>query len=694
MMLIIYRSSKTLLLFVIRDHIREMTPLEALRDQMIKDVEKLWGNIMKPTQFEDSKVTDFFDFEFTSLPHKLLQEDLFNKEIELMRDRFVNPNAKGYVFNPKYKKSVPIDDFEMYAKDIWEVIYANKDLDIPTQKEMLAMYRCDEISSALYRPFEEQIIEWSEILKKKQLVSKFGSKSHDIIEKTLAHFMDQTKLYVPDVVHKKCEEFKERMVSEVAILFTSQIALIKQQSLDAFKKFMFSNVQKKIDDNEIVDDFTNTTKQTHDYITNFFTGLAEESIYPGLNSDEQFNFNPSLESLEEEIKNIIEEYRHKQVEVIVKIQIDEMKKHIREDINQWVTKPTEKLWVTLSNYLTKVVTEEKEHLAKSLKDLDIADCSKFVPRIRVAARNEIVTKVREMSNVISLTLTSRFEDLFKRDENNILRAWKNMEQIKEDYTKARQEAIKILDIFFLCRLDHREFDDIHLRLPKLDESGGIGDFAFPASDDIRKVLKHVKVEESSTNADEGNEVEKKDVMSLFEENLIMSENICIRAYENYIMRTDNIYGDVQRAQLIAQQNKANIPYWVYILLVVLGWDEIYSIIRNPIYLILILVVVVFLFQTWLKSKVQELIEDPETNPTIAFALQMAQVHIFPYLAMANVERMIPPPATLTSTNTTSSRNSSSNVRFEESSSESTVRQRSQVKKAKMENQISLHQHDE
>ncbi|EFC50133.1 predicted protein, partial [Naegleria gruberi] len=153
------KSSKTLLLFVIRDHIREMTPLEALRDQMIKDVEKLWGNIMKPTQFEDSKVTDFFDFEFTSLPHKLLQEDLFNKEIELMRDRFVNPNAKGYVFNPKYKKSVPIDDFEMYAKDIWEVIYANKDLDIPTQKEMLAMYRCDEISSALYRPFEEQIIE-------------------------------------------------------------------------------------------------------------------------------------------------------------------------------------------------------------------------------------------------------------------------------------------------------------------------------------------------------------------------------------------------------------------------------------------------------------------------------------------------------------------------------------------------------
>ena len=68
------QSSKTLLLFVIRDHIAQTSPLQVLKKQILQDIDKIWNSIIKTPQFTESKVSDFFDFQFASLPHKQLQE--------------------------------------------------------------------------------------------------------------------------------------------------------------------------------------------------------------------------------------------------------------------------------------------------------------------------------------------------------------------------------------------------------------------------------------------------------------------------------------------------------------------------------------------------------------------------------------------------------------------------------------------
>ena len=46
-------DKKTLLLFVIRDH-TSFTPLEALAKAIREDIAKIWGQIAKPEQFEES----------------------------------------------------------------------------------------------------------------------------------------------------------------------------------------------------------------------------------------------------------------------------------------------------------------------------------------------------------------------------------------------------------------------------------------------------------------------------------------------------------------------------------------------------------------------------------------------------------------------------------------------------------------
>jgi GTPase Era involved in 16S rRNA processing len=52
------RSSKTLLLFIIRDYIN--TPVDKLKTTLLSDLDKLWQGITKLDVFTESAVTDFF----------------------------------------------------------------------------------------------------------------------------------------------------------------------------------------------------------------------------------------------------------------------------------------------------------------------------------------------------------------------------------------------------------------------------------------------------------------------------------------------------------------------------------------------------------------------------------------------------------------------------------------------------------
>lgn len=64
---------------------------------------------------------------------------------------------EGGVFLPEYHRRIPADGFSHYANGIWDQIVHNKDLDLPTQQELLAQFRCDEISREVLVAFDEAI---------------------------------------------------------------------------------------------------------------------------------------------------------------------------------------------------------------------------------------------------------------------------------------------------------------------------------------------------------------------------------------------------------------------------------------------------------------------------------------------------------------------------------------------------------
>ena len=111
-------NQRTLLLFVIRDHIGT-TPLANLAATLETDLSRIWESLSKPEGLESCKLSDFFDLSFTALPHKILAADKFESDVQALRKRFVDKSNEGYVFKPAYHKRIPADGVALYMEGIW-----------------------------------------------------------------------------------------------------------------------------------------------------------------------------------------------------------------------------------------------------------------------------------------------------------------------------------------------------------------------------------------------------------------------------------------------------------------------------------------------------------------------------------------------------------------------------------------------
>lgn len=76
-------------------------------------------SLTQPEGLENSRIDDFFDFDFTTLPHKLLQPQEFDKQVLQLRGRFTDRSSKGFIFKPEYHKRIPADGLPRYLETIW-----------------------------------------------------------------------------------------------------------------------------------------------------------------------------------------------------------------------------------------------------------------------------------------------------------------------------------------------------------------------------------------------------------------------------------------------------------------------------------------------------------------------------------------------------------------------------------------------
>ncbi|OHE99198.1 sey1 [Colletotrichum orchidophilum] len=582
-------SMRSLLFFVIRDHLGT-TPLANLRNTLIQDLTKIWSSISKPQGLENSRIEDYFDFAFAALPHKILQADKFTTEIQKLGRRFTaghrtsgasTQEFDGGVFLPEYHRRIPADGFSLFAEGIWDQIVNNKDLDLPTQQELLAQFRCDEISREVLIGFDSTVVPLEEKQSesaragKPAVLADLGVTGRESREKCLKAFENQASRYHKGVYVRKRQDLEAKIDGRLKTLYNAQLSAAHKAAIASFSEHVSGAVkagQKSGAAYEFAEIVTAEKKKTLE----FFKSEAESLAIPDVAWS---NFKSQYVLFEKELDDVSGKLRKEEMRRLATRVERWVKSRLGDAIGlefnklgsgragsgapETGEKPAEKdLWDRIWTVFVDIVKDAQGRFTDRAKSFEATHDEVEVGlwRLRrkswVALRERIEEEVME-GNIL-LKLRENFEDKFRYDEAGVPRIWRPTDDIEGIYTKARESTLTLIPL-----------------LSKFKLSESYGPPELPAW--IGNQPSGVEPSDEEDLTPIGG-VDEEDGKSLEEEMTVLSESKRQDLVIRFKKTADGVYVEAKRSAI---GGVAQVPLYFYALLVALGWNEIIAVVRNP-----------------------------------------------------------------------------------------------------------------
>jgi len=566
------RNHKILIFFIIRDQ-DNVTPLSELKRVLLEDIEKIWKELSKPSEFANSKETDYFDFDFTALPHKNYSPDQFKTQVDVLRQRFLDPNLNDFIPKKKYRnEDVPADGLYQYSFQVWETIKSNRDLDLPSQKEMLALYRCDEFLESSFNQFTSEIRPTRESIEKGRLVNNFGEQSKKILDEAIKRYDEPSSRYHPETVAKKRQVLNDRILTDLKYLFDKQIEKLYEKTIEFYNSLVQEAVKpiggsgnsngstaiKRSGANNstggnsivIIPQFNIWAEGTKKKSIEYFEQTAKQSVVPG--SD--WTFEEELEILNEKISKEISQLRENQLEKLS----TQMKENTFQKLNPALLKITDQasdnMWDKIrAAYNDEAASYEKQYQARLVNDFLIPDneCDEYLAKFKEGVLDNLKSKISDRAEFIPMKMRKRFEEHFNMDDKKLPRKWRKQDDIAAIFQEARANAEKLIDLFSYLRIEQ---EDAKLSYFTLCANG---------------------------------EHEENTVDTIEQDKIIIPYKQCMTMCENFRHDTKNDYMQALNEQA-RLTSAGGIPGYVLVLLCVLGLNEFIAIITSPLLLLLVI----------------------------------------------------------------------------------------------------------
>jgi len=588
-------NHRSLLFFVIRDHIGH-TPLQNLCNTLIADLNNIWYGLSKPPGLEQSKIGDFFDFTFAALPHKILQPDQFKAETQKLKLRFrdassssVSPAANSIldgqdqaVFLPAYHRRIPADGLPHYAGNIWRMITENKDLDLPTQQELLAQYRCDEISTVCVEGFDSIIVPFEEALSQKTVQPGLGEAMTQAREQAMGAFTEEAGRYHKGVYARKREELEKKLLARLKVLYVSQLLAAHKKATLSFREVISRGIKKG------GADFASLVESTREQVLSEFVTQAKSCSMKGT-----FPYTEELKAVETELDEAATKLRGEEMTRL----LNKMEKSLRnkmasEDdgvsflfkhIHPSLYPKVWDLWTQSVNHQADVFLSKSRAL-NATSDENARAIYTMKKRAWRVLRIVLDEETRE--NHILGRLMANFDNKFRYDEKGVPRVWRAGEDIEGEYKSAKdnvQEHIPDLAVFKLA--DGSK--------PPLAEF--IGPAPKPAS--LNSALLLGSAQNGDEDDDEASDSDNEDVTSPNSPKtfIILTPGRVTALSEAFSRQADQAFVDAKRGTI---SSVSQIPLWFYGLLLAFGWNELWAVLRNPLYFMFLLIAGVGAYGTW------------------------------------------------------------------------------------------------
>ncbi|KAN0091284.1 RHD3/Sey1 [Tylopilus felleus] len=534
-------QSRTLLLFVIRDHLG-VTPLSNLQNTLTADLMRIWDSLSKPAGLADAQLSDYFDLAFTALPHKILAAEKFESEVALLRERFTSKGRKDYVFKDIYHKRIPADGVAVYMENIWEQVQTNKDLDLPTQQELLAQFRCDEISTAALTEFNEQAKSQKRPIEAGKVVEGLGALMTNWRDQALARYDRDASRYHQGVYSRKRLDLHATITSALSPLFVGQLKNLHKSCLSAFKSALHATLSGDGTDYNFGDV---VGKATNECETRFQAGGKEACI-----EEKEWSWVEELGLLREEMTNVAEVFRKDETKKMVNLIERNFKRQISEPVDVALNKAAPDMWDKVLGAFKQLLEKAESSYLKKAKAFNCTEEENgtALGSLHMRAWLALRAKIDELTadTAILGKLRMHFEERFRYDEHGVPRVWKPEDDIEGAFRKAKDETLSLIPLFSKISPVDPSFE---YTLAPLPANATEEEFDFAAS------------------------------------LVVFSESKYLDLTARFRRDADAYFVEAKRSTV---SSMAQVPFWIYGVMVVLGWNEAMMVLFNPLYFVMVI----------------------------------------------------------------------------------------------------------
>eukprot|EP00842_Homolaphlyctis_polyrhiza_P003583 jgi/Hompol1/4225/HPOL_003520-RA len=535
-------SPKTCMFFVLRDFTGR-TPLQKLADTLINDLKRIWEGLIKPTGMESARITDFFDFEYIGVPHKIYASEGFEAKVEMLRERFYNKSDPGYIFKPFYHKRIPIDGFPHFAESVWEQIVNNRDLDLPTQQELLAQFRCDEISKVIYERFVADVKPLRYKLDTGNVVADLGPTMQSLTQSCLDAFDKDASRYNAAVYKTKRGEFSHQMYTALSVLFVQQLRNLHKQAILLFDDLI--NASLKADSA----DFAKKMKQAAAEAEALFKNGATSAVIPvaGWAFDEQ------LSLFQEELAQECTKKRAEAMDRLTKKLDSDIATLLKHPVKDLFSKPSKYLWDDVLKTFNKVSRSVSTTLSDSLYGFDATPqvVKDEVIKMKVHVWDILIETIQGEIGEKQLAdkLRKRFESKFRYDDSGIPRFWSPTDNIDAIFGLASSQAEDLLLLLSAFRVEISDIDKDVVEAKEIHE--------------VPIVLISLADQEE--------------------------------ARISFNREAHNQFMEAKRSTVATT---ARIPPWFIMMTIALGWNELMTVLWNPVLTALLALTLLIAYGIW------------------------------------------------------------------------------------------------
>ncbi|KAH7649844.1 hypothetical protein FG379_001688 [Cryptosporidium bovis] len=637
---------KTTLIFAIRD-ITINDNDEMLSKKINQILDLLWSQVMEvnKSQLNNSGGTnnsfitnvrslhDVFEVKVYGVPSFPNEREGFFDVIGKIKSEIVHS-----ILPKNYSRSIPIEGYEMYCKTIWNCIVNCEELNIPSQVKMISKFRCEKTKDDILGKMKLKIRNLKRSMEKKELeYYDFQNITYDILNESMHDYFEITGRYDSDMTLKTSVsmlvlffiEFKDavntRMSAERQILRECKNILEyyckdNQDIIDENDVRLYSNnIEDIIFDSNIW--FEKELKKFDHLSLKWVTecpsqiskyGLVEQirsqcipeilsqieksnSNYKSTEYSEIFvNYNTNdqrklfSETLEIQSRKIQEKLMQEFFESLIKDIIGEITKIFNEfgftnpksTINDFWMKAGESI-LKIHNSLFSKYETKWSNLLKGSYVLDEYTCTDNLgEEIAIQLIVRLILFIQQQSKYFHIQIIERFKKEFEIDEDGVPRQWigEDSNILKELFINSKNNALSIIGVFKLGKCIFEIFE------PRF-------------SGFYSKIVEHPEIECISLLKNQSTNIELSVINCPLDESsyiYILPESTIHEIETKSIQEITGIYSKAQLLQSTGKQPQ-NIPWWMYLLLLFFGFDELMYILTSPFILTLLLVIGAFVY---------------------------------------------------------------------------------------------------